>query len=1068
MATYEELMQSAEQIRTNELPESNTHELVGQHLKNQVEYSKNENNGLKTLIDNNKKEVDGKLAELGNKTSSVGYVVCTTAANIPNKALSVGGVSALTLNIRLVIKMTYANTSISDVTLTINSLGAKPLYYNGERVSSINTWSDGEVLELYYDGNSFYSLNAAGGSGDGGNKILTWNVDAATTRRSVKVKDRKVGMQISYLHPDEGWINEQYVGIATDDINWGKDANWNNLKRLQVGAYLYNKVNSSLNQQATNPKIGNITGDFTINFLSIFYSKSTGSKVLSKGMDWGFSIGQRENIAFTLGPKTVESPYLNTVTLNTITRQGSTVSYWQNGELVESWEDSSSYTAEEPISTASGTGMASVGLVLLEIFGSAIGKEEHIRCFKDYITGNFEAKHICDFRISPLSYRQGDYYGEGKCDFKAIGSSVNYNSTELLIAAGDYNAKDIMAYQEYGNLSASGDVQNAISAQKCYVTSYIDVTEIDSVDIINTVSNRYARYAFYDKDKVFISVDYPKATNEYGIQIPEGAYYMRFTMGPYAYLVFHMSDSNSFRDDIFAENKLLKEQIVTQNVAIQGLTATVKELDYQIQNADISTKPMLFDMANLISNYEVPLSIHIFDVVEAGNNYVKLSEEDAANFDIDMLIAMKLSNGDYKVTRCRKADAEYKLIRDDSYDSETDMSLVTQIQSLHDTPRGGQGQHLSAYGYRAYAHYVAEQFRKRTTYRYNNYSSGFIAYKSDEGSGRGDKNGITVDGQTICMPIETNYKRGGTIEGVGVGPTGQISTLSSIALATGQTKAYISRQTEDGSSVEFPFELPVQSDYFVEVIACNPSKETVGEIEHETGIVSMTISIDGADKKTVELDQNVKRYIVDGENFKNVSVKFTNALNEKQYCLFYVLSIAIYKLDNRIKTPTIDSNTKIGVLGNSWTEYPEKDRVDFGALQQGIPEDDPDMVEAFRPNGDKLTGLSFFPRELARCTGAKVDCWGKGGSTSENWGLVTIDEALNHTQYDIMIIEFYINDFNGGMPFNEWKNNIKTMCEKCIKKGVRPVVLMPTWTASAQQSYNLLRGFYYLLDGFVE
>lgn len=71
MATYEELMQSAEQIRTNELPESNTHELVGQHLKNQVEYSKNENNGLKTLIDNNKKEVDGKLAELENKTKGI-------------------------------------------------------------------------------------------------------------------------------------------------------------------------------------------------------------------------------------------------------------------------------------------------------------------------------------------------------------------------------------------------------------------------------------------------------------------------------------------------------------------------------------------------------------------------------------------------------------------------------------------------------------------------------------------------------------------------------------------------------------------------------------------------------------------------------------------------------------------------------------------------------------------------------------------------------------------------------------------------------------------------------------
>lgn len=80
MATYEELMQSAEQIRTNELPESNTHQLVGQHLKNQVEHFNKEGNGIKSLIEANKKEVDGKLAELGILTGeleSIDYGVKT-------------------------------------------------------------------------------------------------------------------------------------------------------------------------------------------------------------------------------------------------------------------------------------------------------------------------------------------------------------------------------------------------------------------------------------------------------------------------------------------------------------------------------------------------------------------------------------------------------------------------------------------------------------------------------------------------------------------------------------------------------------------------------------------------------------------------------------------------------------------------------------------------------------------------------------------------------------------------------------------------------------------------------
>lgn len=64
MATYEELMNSAEQIRTNELPESNTHELVGKHLKNQVEHFNSENQGVK-----------GQITALNKNTGISGYPV---------------------------------------------------------------------------------------------------------------------------------------------------------------------------------------------------------------------------------------------------------------------------------------------------------------------------------------------------------------------------------------------------------------------------------------------------------------------------------------------------------------------------------------------------------------------------------------------------------------------------------------------------------------------------------------------------------------------------------------------------------------------------------------------------------------------------------------------------------------------------------------------------------------------------------------------------------------------------------------------------------------------------------
>ena len=45
----------------------------------------------------------------------------------------------------------------------------------------------------------------------GGNKILEWNTDAATTRKQVPANERKAGMQISYKDADGDWVNEQYI-----------------------------------------------------------------------------------------------------------------------------------------------------------------------------------------------------------------------------------------------------------------------------------------------------------------------------------------------------------------------------------------------------------------------------------------------------------------------------------------------------------------------------------------------------------------------------------------------------------------------------------------------------------------------------------------------------------------------------------------------------------------------------------------------------------------------------------------------------------------------------------------
>ena len=61
----------------------------------------------------------------------------------------------------------------------------------------------------------------------GGNMVLEWNTDVATTRKQVPLRERKVGLQISYKLNNTNWINEQFIGpSASIEGYWIQDVNW--------------------------------------------------------------------------------------------------------------------------------------------------------------------------------------------------------------------------------------------------------------------------------------------------------------------------------------------------------------------------------------------------------------------------------------------------------------------------------------------------------------------------------------------------------------------------------------------------------------------------------------------------------------------------------------------------------------------------------------------------------------------------------------------------------------------------------------------------------------------------
>lgn len=173
-----------------------------------------------------------KLTELKNKAAGIVYLVCSTAAATAEKTVAIDGLTVLTTGMRLLVKMANSNTA-ANATLNINNLGAKALYYNSARVSGDNAWEAGEVIDLYYDGENFYSGNFQGGKGEGGNIILEWDTDVATTRKQVKLADRKEGMQISYNNPANGWINEQYTHNEYSDFEISQNINWTNFAKIQ-------------------------------------------------------------------------------------------------------------------------------------------------------------------------------------------------------------------------------------------------------------------------------------------------------------------------------------------------------------------------------------------------------------------------------------------------------------------------------------------------------------------------------------------------------------------------------------------------------------------------------------------------------------------------------------------------------------------------------------------------------------------------------------------------------------------------------------------------------------------
>ena len=169
--------------------------------------------------------LDKKIAGINSKSS---YVTCTTGAGTAAKTVPLSDF-ALSTGIRLVVKMSYANTAAS-ATLNVNNTGAKPLFYNGALASADNSWDINEIIDVFYDGMNYQAFNIKGGGSSNIAVKLDWKTNVGQTRSQIPIRDRNNGLILMYKPDNGNWIIEQYLGSdKSKDSAFNSWYNWKNL-----------------------------------------------------------------------------------------------------------------------------------------------------------------------------------------------------------------------------------------------------------------------------------------------------------------------------------------------------------------------------------------------------------------------------------------------------------------------------------------------------------------------------------------------------------------------------------------------------------------------------------------------------------------------------------------------------------------------------------------------------------------------------------------------------------------------------------------------------------------------
>ncbi|MFA9203639.1 MAG: hypothetical protein ACEQSD_06550, partial [Flavobacteriales bacterium] len=404
----------------------------------------------------------------------------------------------------------------------------------------------------------------------------------------------------------------------------------------------------------------------------------------------------------------------------------------------------------------------------------------------------------------------------------------------------------------------------------------------------------------------------------------------------------------------------------------------------------------------------------------------------------------------------------------------------SKAQTMHDSTNG---QHLSNYGYYGLADHIVGSVIK---YAYKKDSLFFkLLPPITAAKTFNDPNIYDLTGTNILIPVTAlNGAVGG---GYVAGTTNLIKVCGMTGSQNAGSRAttqYLSRHYEvndgvAGRGIQITFD-GQSSDGFIEIPVAARNLSYISSVDSQTYLTNGRVRLEVLNGLTTIFDQT---YAVGQVNFAYVN--FTNGgtitirltLADSVPSSIMLGGIFAYKKSAATSTNTLfQSGDVVAFLGDSWTQFPLANTV--GETGQT------------RPDGSVSTGAQYLSRRIKdklAASGVSVTTlnMGFGGQTSA-WGKNWVGKILSlNPKPTHCIICFYVNDNNSiGSPsataydfdpvdmfLNKtvasggisgritdsaaWKSNLLYIVNRLTASGIKPIILIPSQTASSSQSQSI-------------